>query len=140
MVHARFFHRPDLPPLPPSVPVDEIAKLIARRIAENGSFSQFQAQYEIAARFGPEIAKACIYEDALYDRRGKPVRTERTRYKRRAVLHPEILRLLRKQTEGMVIWEAAAKAWQWVGKAALIRNVRSRHRALASPQEGKRRR
>ena len=110
-MNARFRRRTDVPPLRPDVPIDAIAQLLARKIYETGHLTHEEALLEVRLYVGFKLI--LDYLDPVCDRHGKVIRN-------RFLLHPEILRALKKLTGKKIVWEKECREWwaRGVGEAA----------------------
>jgi hypothetical protein len=111
-MNARFRRRTDVPPLRQDVPIDAIAQLLARKIYETGHLTHEDALLEILIAFSSKSHLVHYWEPVRY-RRGKVVEERR-------LLHPEILRALKKLTGKKIVWEKECREWwaRGVGEAA----------------------
>jgi hypothetical protein len=110
-MNTRFLRRTDVPPLSQDVPIDAIAQLLARRIEETGHLTHEDALLEILLAF-ISTCHLVYYWEPVRDRRGKVIEERR-------LLHPEILRALKKLTGKNIIWGKDCREWwaRGVGEA-----------------------
>jgi hypothetical protein len=108
----RYLSRTDVPPLRQDVPIDAIAQLLARKIEETGHLTHEDALLEILLGFSSK-SHLVYYWEPVRDRRGKVI-------EKRRLLHPEILRALKKLTGKNIIWGKECREWwaKGVGEAA----------------------
>jgi hypothetical protein len=107
----RYLSRTDIPPLRQDVPIDAIAQLLARKIEETAHLTHEDALLEILIAFTSK-SPFVYYSEPVRDRRGKVIE--------RRLLHPEILRALKKLTGKNIIWGKECREWwaRGVGEAA----------------------
>jgi hypothetical protein len=104
MIKAHFFHA-DVPPLPDGAPVDDIAQWLAQVIERTGKVSHWWAETQIHIKFGPGFS----YRAPKFNWRGELARDHRGRVQHRDLIHPEILRALKKYKN--VLWGKDCREW-----------------------------
>jgi hypothetical protein len=109
-MNARFLNRTDVPPLREDVPIDAIARWLAREIQETGHVTHEEAHIGVMINFRGIM---CFYSEPECNKRGKVTRN-------RILIHPEILRALKKFTGKNIIWGKECREWwaKGVGEAA----------------------
>ena len=107
MNNARLLQRTDVPPLPEDAPVDEIAQWLAREIEEAGDLTHAMAVFLMKFKFGSQFT----FDEPIYHRSGEPFRDKRGRIHARELIHPDILRALKRLTKKTVVWEKDARGW-----------------------------
>jgi hypothetical protein len=114
---ARYLRRTDVPPMPQDAPIDAIAQWLALQIEIRGHLPHWLAVLGVTKRFGEGLTYAVTVKDGGA---GDPHRPFWHRpvfgYPRRELLHPEILRALKKLTGKNIVWGKDCREW-WSAKA-----------------------
>ena len=92
-----------MPPLPEDVPVDDIARWLARLIEQDGHLA-----HDTAAHLASQRGYACTY---IYFERDEWRYRRDKRFSYEYRFHPDILWALKKLTGKSVIWEKDCRGW-----------------------------